>query len=154
MSEGGRMSKELTEDFVNALRELETGSDVEVMMPLFAGECEIGNTALKNTLKGTEGVREFWTNYRDTFAELGSEFSNRIVSDGTSALEWEMRGRSADGKEVRYKGVSVFEHDGEKITRFFAYFDPADLGKQITGDKDGKGSEEESSKEGRKGASG
>ena len=148
------MSKELTENFVDALRGLETGGDVEVMIPLFADECEIGNTALKDTLKGTGGVREFWTNYRGTFAELGSEFKNRIVSEGTSALEWETKGRSADGKEVRYKGVSVFEHDGEKITRFFAYFNPADLGKQITGDKDGKGSEEESSKECRKGASG
>ena len=148
------MSKEFTENFVNALRELETAGDVEVMMPLFAEECEIGNTALKDTLKGTNGVREFWTNYRGTFAELGSEFRNRIVSDGTSALEWETSGRSADGEEVRYKGVSVFEHDGEKITRFFAYFDPADLGKQITGDKDGKGSEDESSKEGREGRKG
>ena len=151
------MSKELTENFVNALRELERAGDVEVMMPLFAEGCEIGNTALKDTLKGKDGVREFWTNYRGTFAELGSEFRNRIVSDGTSALEWETTGRSADGKEVHYKGVSVFEHDGERITRFFAYFDPADLGKQITGDKDGKGSKEEGSqdgREGRKGASG
>ncbi len=151
------MRKELTENFVHALGELENGGDVEVMMPLFAENCEIGNTALKDTLKGTEGVREFWTNYRGTFAELESAFMNRIVSDGTSALEWETTGRSADGEEIRYKGVSVFEHDGEKITRFFAYFDPADLGKQISGDKDGKGSEEESSKEdreGRKGATG
>ena len=151
------MRKELTENFVNALGELEKGGDVEVMMPLFAENCEIGNTASKDTLKGTEGVREFWTNYRGTFAELESAFRRRIVSDGTSALEWETTGRSADGEGIRYKGVSVFEHDGEKITRFFAYFDPADLGKQITGDKDGKGSEEESSKEdreGRKGATG
>lgn len=148
------MSKELTENFVNALRELETGGDIEVMVPLFAENSEIGNTALKDTLKGTDGVREFWTNYRGTFAELESAFRNRIVSDETSALEWETTGRSADGEEIRYKGVSVFEHDGEKITRFFAYFDPADLGKQITGDKDGKGSEEENSQEGREGRKG
>ena len=148
------MSKELTENFVSALKELERDGNVEVMVPLFAVECEIGNAALKDTLKGTDGMREFWTNYRGTFAELESTFRNRIVSNGTSALEWETTGRSADGEEIRYKGVSVFEHDGEKITRFFAYFDPAHLGKQITGDKDGKGSEEEGIEDGRQGRKG
>ena len=136
------MSKGITENFVRALRELENNGDVEVMVPLFAETSEIGNTALKETLKGIEGVREFWTNYRGTFAELESNFRNRIAAEGGSALEWETTGRSADGEEIRYQGVSVLEHDGGKITRFFAYFDPADLGKQITGDKDGKGSKE------------
>ena len=145
------MSKEITENFVNALRSLEENGDVEVMVPLFAEESEIGNTALKHTLNGIEGVREFWANYRGTFAELESKFRNRIAADGRSALEWETTGRSASGGEIRYQGVSVFEHDGEKITRFFAYFDPADLGKQITGEKDGKGSKEGTEEEQQKG---
>lgn len=135
------MSKELTENFVNALHDLERGGDAEVMVPLFTEDCEIGNTALHDTLNGRDGVREFWTNYRATFAELESDFKNKIVSDGSSALEWESVGRSADGEEVRYQGVSILENDGEHITRFFAYFDPADLGKQITGDTDGKNTE-------------
>ena len=136
------MSQKITENFVNALRRLEESGDIEVLVPLFAENSEIGNTAMKETLKGSEGVREFWTNYRGSFTELESRFRNRIAADLSSALEWETTGRSADGGEVRYQGVSVFEHDGEKITRFFAYFDPADLGKQITGDRDGKGSKE------------
>lgn len=136
------MSKEITERFVDALRELEKTGDVEAILPLFAANSEIGNTALKDTLSGTDGVREFWTNYRGTFAELESSFKNKLAGDGASALEWETVGRSAEGGEVRYRGVSMFDHDGEKITRFFAYFDPADLGKQITGDKNGKDGEE------------
>jgi len=136
------MSQEITENFVSALRRLEESGDVEVLVQLFADNSEIGNTAVKETLKGIEGVREFWTNYRGTFTELESRFRNRVAADLSSALEWETTGRSADGGEIRYQGVSVFEHDGEKITRFFAYFDPADLGKQITGDRDGKGSKE------------
>lgn len=136
------MSNEITENFVNPLRQLEVNGDVEVMVPLFAEGSEIGNTALNETLKGIGGVREFWTNYRGTFAELESNFRNRIAADGSSALEWETTGRSADGDEFRYQQVSVLEHYEEKITRFFAYLDPADLGKQITGDRDGKGSKE------------
>ena len=136
------MSQEITENFVNALRRLEESGDIEVLVPLFAENSEIGNTAMKETLKVSEGVREFWTNYRGTFTELESRFRNRIAADGSSALEWETTGCSADGGEIRYQGVSVFEHDGETITRFFAYFDPADLGNKITGDRDGKGSKE------------
>lgn len=136
------MSKELTETFVNALRVLENDGDVERMVPLFSEDSEIGNTALHGTFSGHDGVREFWTNYRATFAELESQFRNWIVSDGVSALEWETVGRSTQGEEVRYPGVSILENDGEKITRFFAYFDPSDLGKQISGEKDGKGIEE------------
>ena len=132
------MSKELTDTFVNALRNLEENGDAEIMPPLFAENCEIGNSALHDTLSGREGVREFWTSYRGTFAELESNFKNQIVSDGSSALEWESVGRSANGEEVRYQGVSILENDGEHITRFFAYFDPADLGKQISGDINGK----------------
>ena len=83
------MSKELTENFVDALRGLETGGDVEVMIPLFADECEIGNTALKDTLKGTGGVREFWTNYRGTFAELGSESRMNVPGSATDNWTWQ-----------------------------------------------------------------
>lgn len=136
------MSKDLTENFVNALHGLERDGDAEVMVSLFTEDCEIGNTALHDTLNGRDGVRKFWTNYRATFAELESNFKNQIVSDGSSALEWESVGRSANGEEVRYQGVSILEDDGERITRFFAYFDPADLGKQITGDINGKDTEE------------
>jgi len=136
------MSKELTETFVNALRVLENDGDVERMVPLFSEDSEIGNTALHGTFFGHDGVREFWTNYRARFAELESQFRNWIVSDGVSALEWETVGRSTQGEEVRYPGVSILENDGEMITRFFAYFDPSDLGKQISGEKDGKGIEE------------
>ena len=141
------MNREITERFVEALETLEAEGDVDVMAELFAEGCGIGNTALKTSLNGAEGVREFWTSYRGTFAELKSKFINKNTGEKSSALEWETSGRSADGKEIRYHGVSVFEHDGERITRFFAYFDPADLGKQITGDKDGKGSKESSNEE-------
>ena len=96
------MSQEITENFVNALRRLEESGDIEVLVPLFAENSEIGNTAMKETLKGSEGVREFWTNYRGTFTELESRFRNRIAADLSSALEWETTGRSADGGEIRY----------------------------------------------------
>ena len=36
-----------------------------------------------------------------------------------------------NGHEISYEGVSILEVEGDKISRFFAYFDPRKLGKQI-----------------------
>ena len=62
---------------------------------------------------------------------MRSTFRNKIVSDGSVALEWITDASAADGHSVNYRGVSIFEFKGDKITRFRAYFDPSALGRQI-----------------------
>ena len=125
------MSEQLAEKFIEALGELESSENADNIASLFADDSEIGNSTLTESFRGTNGAREFWTNYRKTFGEVKSEFKNKIISDNVSALEWKTTGTSADGNEINYGGVSVLETDGEKITRFFAYFNPSELGHQI-----------------------
>lgn len=124
------MSKELADRFIGALEKIESGGDVEEMAGLFADECEIGNVTLSETLHGRDGVEEFWTHYKKTLGDVRSDFRNKIVTDGTMALEWTTKG-GKDG-DVEYDGVSILETDGDKITRFFAYFNPAKLGTQLS----------------------
>lgn len=124
------MSKELADKFIRALENVESGGDVEEMAGLFADECAIGNVTLSETLRGRNGVKEFWTHYKRTLREVKSKFRNKIVSDGTIALEWTTEGE--ENTEVGYEGVSILETDGGKITRFFAYFNPAKLGTQLS----------------------
>lgn len=126
------MAHELSEKFIDALHDLEANTNVENIVEMFAEDCEIGNVTLTETMNGADGAREFWTNYRKTFGEMKSEFKNKIVSENVSALEWTTVGTSSEGHEINYEGVSVLEFDGDKITRFFAYFNPAKLGQQIT----------------------
>lgn len=132
------MSQETTENFIAALGKLEQNGELDGIVSLYAENCEVGNAASPKMFSGTNGAREFWENYRKTFAGLKSSFRNKIETDKTSALEWETVGKTSDGNEIRYTGVSVLETGDGKITRFFAYFDPANLGKQIKGDNDGK----------------
>jgi len=40
---------------------------------------------------------------------------------------------------VKYDGVSILETDGERITRFRAYFDAGALGRQLEGRAHGQG---------------
>ena len=124
------MAHKIAEQFIDALHNLESSGDVEQIASLFTENAEVGNVVTNhNSHKLSAG--EFWKNYRDTFGEVKSEFRNKIISEDAAALEWTTSGTNAEGGEINYEGVSVLETDGEKITRFFAYFDPNKLGRQI-----------------------
>jgi hypothetical protein len=134
------MSEKLAEKFIESLNELESSENADNIAALFADNSEIGNSTLTESFKGTEGARNFWTSYRKTFGEVKSTFKNKVISDKVSALEWTTTGTNANGGEINYDGVSILETDGEKITRFFAYFNPSELGHQIV-EEAGKGKE-------------
>lgn len=119
------------EQFMAALSALERDRDVETIAALFAAGSEIGNLITPRHFSGPEGARGFWQAYRATFDEVQSEFRNVIAGDGSAALEWTTSGTSAQGAPISYTGVSILEFAGGKITRFWAYFDPGDLGRQM-----------------------
>jgi ketosteroid isomerase-like protein len=126
------MSKQLADQFIQALHDLETARKVESIVGLFAENCEVGNIVSPHHFQGTQGAHDFWQNYRATFGEVQSSFRNEIVMDGRIALEWTTEGTNPHGKPLTYDGVSILETQNGKITRFFAYFDPKHLGEEIT----------------------
>jgi hypothetical protein len=103
------MSKEVADRFVEALWKLEEDRDVEALVEVHTEDCDIGNVAVPKTFSGHDGLREFWTSYRDTFGSMKSEFRNVFADDGVSLLEIE------DGK----------------VSRFRAYFDPRTVTEQV-----------------------
>jgi ketosteroid isomerase-like protein len=110
------MSKEVADKFVEALVEIHTE------------DYDVGNVAVPRTFSGHDGLREFWTSYRDTFGEMTSEFRNVFADD--AALEWSTSG-DANGKDVSYDGVSLLEIEDGKVSRFRAYFDPRTVNVQV-----------------------
>jgi len=128
---GGLVSKEVADRFVEALGKLEEDRDVEALVEIHAEDCDVGNVAVPKTFSGHDGLREFWTSYRDTFGEMKSEFRNVFADDaGHVALEWNTSGE-ANGNDVSYDGVSLLEIEEGKVTRFRAYFDPRSLNTQV-----------------------
>jgi hypothetical protein len=105
---------------------------LETITGLFDEAAEVGNVVTND--KNLD-PREFWQSYRDNFDRIESKFRNEIITDSTAALEWTSTGTSSDGKEFQYDGVSILEIDGDKITRFHAYFDANQLGRQIVDEK-------------------
>jgi ketosteroid isomerase-like protein len=125
------MAADIAGRFIEALRALEENREMEAMVALYAQESEVGNVNAPEKFTGQAGAREFWTKYRDTFGEVRSTFRNRIVNTDRAALEWTTEGTTANGAAFNYEGVSILEIEGDRITRFRAYFDPEALGRQI-----------------------
>jgi hypothetical protein len=128
---GAGVSEGIVKQFVEALGRLESKRELEPIVSLFAEDAEINNVTSMKGKQGQGGAEEFWRVYRETFEEMKSTFRNEIVTDGRGALEWQTVGSSKNGHRIHYEGVSILEIEGDKITRFFAYFDPRNLGRQI-----------------------
>src|SRR5918999_3497977 len=124
------MSKEVADNFVEALHKLEEDRDVETLVEIHTEDCEVGNVSVPETFRGHEGLREFWTSYRSTFGEMRSEFRNVFVTEEGAALEWTTEGTS-NGDSVSYAGVSILEVVDGKVRWFMAYFDPRAITPQV-----------------------
>lgn len=125
------MSREAANRFIEALWRLEEDRDVEPLIEVRAEDCRVGNVAVPRTFDGHEGLREFWTSYRNTFDEMKSEFRNVFADEaGHAALEWTTEGTSS-GDTVSYEGASILEIEGDKVKRFMAYFDPRSLTERV-----------------------
>ena len=124
------MSKEVADNFVEALRKLEEDQNVEALVEIHAEDCEVGNVSVPETFRGHEGLSEFWSQYRKTFGEMRSTFRNVFATEEGAALEWTTEGTS-DGDSVSYAGVSILEVEGGKVRRFMAYFDTRALAPQV-----------------------
>ena len=125
------MTTTLTQQFIDALGRLEQQREVGPLVALFAEDARVGNVLVIEDEAGTEGARRFWSQYRSSFGDVGSEFRSVIEAEGRAALEWTTTGTSPTGDPLRYDGISIMDHRDGRIVRFRAYFDPAALGRQL-----------------------
>lgn len=115
---------ELTKHFIDALNRLHESRDVEPLVELFADDAILTKAGVPHDQHGTDGARTFWTQYRDVFDDLRSDFSHTVTEDGIAYLEWSSSGTLRDGSDFRYDGVSVLEGD-DTISAFRTYYDTA-----------------------------
>ena len=116
------------QQFIDALRTLEEQGDVDPMAALFANDAELTNPHLHEPMRGADGARRFWSEYRDAFGEIRSSFKAQVETENRAALEWLSEGTlRPDGKPFRYGGVTILEWSGDEISRFATYFDTTPL---------------------------
>lgn len=122
---------ERAQRFVDALAKLEESGEMEPLVALFSDDAQVSNAASSREFSGPEGARQFWKEYKGLLAQVRSTFRNMIESGDRVALEWETQGTAHNGAAVSYEGVSIIEWDGDRIRRFYAYFDPGLLGREM-----------------------
>ena len=115
------MNGNMVEHFKRALQQTEAEREPAHIAQLFAEGSALSNLGGDQTRDATE----FWRVYLEQFTEIRSEFINEITAEGGAALEWKSRGRTKAGKPIDYRGVSLIEFDGEKLTGFRTYYDSA-----------------------------
>lgn len=130
------MAQTLPERFIDALHSLEADRNLDEIVALFSDDCEVGNIVVPEKFHGKDGARQFWTKYRDTFETLQSSFRNTIETNDRAALEWTTEAKAAEGESIHYEGVSLLEFQSNAITRFRAYFNAGDLGRQLVESSD------------------
>lgn len=114
----------LTETFMQALQTIEDSGDPTPLVELFADETSLRNMTTQEW-QGKEGAHEFWTRYLENFQRIHSEFFHHSDDGHTGVMEWEATGQLRDGHDIAYRGSSVIEHDGQKVTAFRTYYDSA-----------------------------
>ena len=111
---------------MSTLQQIEESRDPEALVALFGDQAELLNLALTEPMTGVEGARKFWTNYLTAFEKIRSTFHHTIQTDKDAVLEWVSEGvMAASGQPFNYRGVSVVEYDGGKVSRFRTYYDSA-----------------------------
>ena len=118
------MASDMAEKFMNTLQEIENSKDVTPLVQMFAEDAELRRLS-QETMTGKDGARAFWEEYLEMFEAIHSDFNHVIEDDGGILLEWKSTGELANGKALEYRGVSIFETDGDKVTNFRTYYDSA-----------------------------
>ncbi len=121
------MAKPTADEFIAALRECEDAGSVDALAALYADDAQTSNPVQPEPAHGVDGARHFWEAYRKSFERIHSRFHSILEGEDKAMLEWTSDCETAAGVLTSYDGVSVFETQGGKITRFTAYFDPAEL---------------------------
>ena len=129
------MAKPTADEFIAALRQCEDAGSADALAALYADDARTSNPTDRQPHEGADGARRFWEAYRKSFASIHSRFHTILEGEDKAMLEWTSDCETAAGVKTSYDGVSVFETRGGKITRFTAYFDPAELSATHTQEK-------------------
>lgn len=117
------MKHEIGDQFIEALNVLESEGDLIPLVGLFSEQATIWNVQMQHKQEGPGSVERFWNHYRQAFGSIQSEFTHREESDHCIVLEWFSKGTKSSGEPFTYSGVTILEHDGERITAFRSYYD-------------------------------
>jgi ketosteroid isomerase-like protein len=117
------ISDDRARTFATALQTFEKDGEVAAFAALFAADAVTQRFDARGERRGE--VEQFWQEYRAQFDSISTTFSGVVENGDRSALEWTSEGVLADGRPIRYRGVTVIDLAGNEITKLSTYYDSA-----------------------------
>ena len=117
------ISDDRARTFATGLQTFEKDGDVAAFAALFADDAVTRRFDARGERSGE--VEAFWQEYRAQFQSISTTFYDVVEGGDRFALEWTSEATLVDGRPLQYRGVTVIDLDGEKITKLSTYYDSA-----------------------------
>ena len=111
--------------FADALQTFEKHGDVAAFAALFADDAVTQRLDARATRSPPSTTSE-----KDVLIEVNwsrYSFQNCSTSPRRAALEWTSAATLTDGRPLQYRGVTVLDLDGDKISKLRTYYDSAQV---------------------------
>ena len=118
-----QISDDRARTFATALQTFEKDGDAAALAALFADDAVTQRFDARGERVGE--VEQFWQEYRAQFQSISTTFYDVVEGGDRFALEWTSEGVLADSRPIQYRGVTVIDLDGDKITKLSTYYDSA-----------------------------
>ena len=106
--------------------------DVDAIANTFAEDGTTFDPVGTSGITGRDGIREFFQSIFKNFKSAGLTEDSVFVAGNGAAVKWTGHGTSANGGEVKFEGIDVFEvNDEGKIQTIHAYWNPAEMIAQL-----------------------
>ena len=106
--------------------------DAEAFANTFAEDGTTFDPVGSPAITGREEIREFLQSICQNFKSVALEEDFVFVAGSGAAVKWTGRGTSANGREVKFEGVDVFDvNEDGKIQTLRAYWNPAEMIAQL-----------------------
>jgi ketosteroid isomerase-like protein len=109
--------------FADALQTFEKDGDAAAFAALFTADAVTQRLDARGERRGE--VEQFWQEYRDQFDSISTTFYDVVEGSDRAALEWTSDATLTDGRPITYRGVTVIDLDGDKVSKLRTYYDSA-----------------------------
>ncbi|HVK60090.1 MAG TPA: nuclear transport factor 2 family protein [Bdellovibrionales bacterium] len=120
----------IVSEFVRLLRATEEDCDPSELVKLFSDDAELHNLTRPTAHSDSDRVKataasDFWSQYLSAFESIETQFTDIFETGDCAVLEWHSTGCSRIGLPIDYRGATVIQHDGSRITGLRTYYDSA-----------------------------
>ena len=117
------ISDDRARSFADALQTFEKDGDAAALAALFADDAITQRLDARGERRGE--VEQFWQEYRAQFDSISTTFYDVVEGGDRVALEWTSDATLTDGRPLQYRGVTIVDLDGGKISKLRTYYDSA-----------------------------